>query len=157
MPAGGGRGWTRRGGGGARRAVLRHYKLLIRAAEPQPKNVLEARRAKENSPGREPWVRIANSPAPARGERITRLQFFRPVPGLACLSRGSQRLRAGLVSDAPPGLGLRQNRRAAKNSKGDNAQLGAARLAPASLPAYVGIVWVNVLNSYFSRTRRPSR
>src|ERR1035441_9568239 len=112
MPAGGGRGWTRRGGGGARRAVLRHYKLLIRAAEPQPKNVLEARRAKENSPGREPWVRIANLPAPARGERSTRLQSFRPVPGLACLSRRSQCSRTGLVSDAPPGLGLRQNRRA---------------------------------------------
>src|ERR1017187_7798086 len=112
MPAGGGRGWTRRGGGGARRAVLRHYKLLIRAAEPQPKNVLEARRAKENSPGREPWVRIANLPAPARGERSTRLHFFRPVPGLACLSRRSQCSGTGLVSDAPPGLRLRQNRRA---------------------------------------------
>jgi hypothetical protein len=75
------------------------------------KSVPEARRAQENSPGREPWVRIANLPAPARGERCTRLQFFRPVPGLACLSRRSQCSRTGLVSDAPSGLGLRQNRR----------------------------------------------
>jgi hypothetical protein len=82
------------------------------SGKPQPKSVPEARRAKENSPGREPWVRIANLPAPARGERSTRLQFFRPVPGLACLSRRSQCSRTGLLSDAPPGLGLRQNRRA---------------------------------------------
>jgi hypothetical protein len=87
-----------------------------RAAEPQPKNVPEARRAKENSPGREPWVRIADLPAPARGERSARLKFFRPVPGLACLSRRSQCSRTGLLSDAPPGLGLRQNHRALRRN-----------------------------------------
>jgi hypothetical protein len=35
-----------------------------------------------------------------------------PRPGAACLSRCSQCSRTGLVSDAPSGLGLRQNRRA---------------------------------------------
>src|ERR1017187_3756881 len=72
----------------------------------------EARRAKENSPGREPWVRMANWRAPERGERSTRLQLFRPVPGLASSSRLSQCSRTGLVCDAPPGLRLRKNRRA---------------------------------------------
>src|ERR1039457_1971444 len=80
--------------------------LPRRAAEPQPRKMFpKPGRAKEIRPGREPWVRIANLPAPERGERGTRLQFFRPVPGLACPSRRSQCLRTGLRSDAPPGLG----------------------------------------------------
>ena len=74
--------------------------------------VFEARRAKETSPGREPWVRIANWRAPERGERSTRLQLFRPVPGLACPLRLSQCSRTGLLSDAPPGRELRKNCRA---------------------------------------------
>src|ERR1035438_428135 len=52
--------------------------------------VFQARRAKENSPGREPWVRIANWRAPERGERNIRLQLFRPVPGLPSSSPLSQ-------------------------------------------------------------------
>ena len=83
-----------------------------------PKSGSEARRAKENSPGREPWVCIANLPAPERGERSSRLHLFRPVPGLACLSCLSQCSRTGLLCDAPPGLGLRQNRRALRRIGG---------------------------------------
>src|ERR1017187_5606689 len=48
------------------------------------KNGSEARRAKENSPGREAWVRRAKGRAPEGGERSPRLQSFPPVPGLAC-------------------------------------------------------------------------
>jgi hypothetical protein len=79
------------------------------------KGVPEARRAKENSPGREPWVGIANWRAPERGERGTRPQFFRPVPGLARLSRCSQCSRTGLLCDAPPDWVAKESSRAAKN------------------------------------------
>src|ERR1035438_1915685 len=56
----------------------------------------EARRAKQNSPGREPCVRLVNWRAPERGETSTRLQLFRPVPGLAFLLHRAQCSRTGL-------------------------------------------------------------
>jgi len=72
------------------------------------KHVLGARRAKEISPGREPWVGIPN---------------WRAGPSLF-----SQRSRAGLLSDAPPGLPLWENRRAPGRIRG-----GSIRTSPGVL------------------------
>src|ERR1017187_532160 len=91
--------------------------------------VSEARRAKEDSPGREPWVRIVNWRAPERGES---------------LSQGS---RPGLSCDAPPGLGLRKNRRGLRRKQGTVIQQRyfcfSARAANTSSLCLPGLTFVH--------------